>query len=132
MQSSTSAPLAHDSRRFTRTPERFTLTVASPTESGTLHGWAVEELAVSGRLAKLAVERTDPGHGDITTQGRVEITTQNVAAFSVDKEKLEKLREVTVNGREVELNALAKDTTRARFLLKNKEWVVTVSDTCLL
>ncbi|KAL1730124.1 hypothetical protein EV714DRAFT_284474 [Schizophyllum commune] len=109
-------------------PDRFTLTVASPTESGSLHGWAVEELAVPGRLSKLAVERTDPGHGDITTQGRVEITTQNVAAFSVDKEKLEKLRGVTVNGKEVELNALAKDTTRARFLLKNKEWVVTDQD----
>ncbi|KAL1709962.1 hypothetical protein EV121DRAFT_275862 [Schizophyllum commune] len=109
-------------------PDRFTLTVASTTESGTLHGWAVEELAVPGRLAKLAVERTDPGHGDIMTRGRVEITAQNVAAFSVDKKDFEQLREVTINGKEVELNALAKDTTRARFELKNKEWVVTDQD----
>ena len=69
---------------------------------------------------------------DVTTQKRVEITTQNVAAFSVDKKGFEQLREVTVNGKEVELNALAKDTTHARFELKNNEWVVTVSDTCLL
>ncbi|KAL1669386.1 hypothetical protein GGF50DRAFT_123232 [Schizophyllum commune] len=103
-------------------PDCFTLTVASPTESGSLYGWAVEELAVPGRLAKLAVERTYPGHEDTTTRGRVEITTQNVAAFSVEKEKLEKLREVTINGKGVELNALAKDTTRARFLHKSKEW----------
>ncbi|KAI5835596.1 hypothetical protein K523DRAFT_368134 [Schizophyllum commune Tattone D] len=103
-------------------PETFTLTIASPTESGSLHGWAVEELAVPGRLAKLTVVRTAQERAEATTQGRADVQTQNIIAFSIDKDTFEQLREITVNGKEVELNALAKDTTRARLELKNKEW----------
>ncbi|KAI4528329.1 hypothetical protein K525DRAFT_252265 [Schizophyllum commune Loenen D] len=101
-------------------PDRFTLTVASPTESGSLHGWAVEELAVPGRLARLSAVRTTPG--------RVDLTTQNIAAFTVDKEELEHLREVTVNGKDVKLSRLAKGATRARFWFRNKEWMVIDQD----
>uniref|UniRef100_D8PW24 Peptidase S9 prolyl oligopeptidase catalytic domain-containing protein n=1 Tax=Schizophyllum commune (strain H4-8 / FGSC 9210) TaxID=578458 RepID=D8PW24_SCHCM len=106
--------LAAPASPYSKAIERFTLTVASPTESGTLHGWAVEELAVPGRLAKLSVARTIPG--------RVDVKTQNVAAFTVDKDVFEHLREVTINGKEVELRGLAKGTMRARFSFKNKEW----------
>ncbi|KAL1691452.1 hypothetical protein GGG16DRAFT_53664 [Schizophyllum commune] len=100
--------------RSMRTSDRFTLTVASPTESGSLHGWAVETLKVPGRLARLTVVRT--------AQERVDVKTRNVAAFSLDTSDFEGLSEVTVNGKEVKLSGLAKDTTRARFELKNKGW----------
>ncbi|KAJ7756820.1 hypothetical protein DFH07DRAFT_473596 [Mycena maculata] len=53
----------------------FTLTVAVPSESGSLHGWKIERLTVPGRLGRLTVQ----AFGD----NRLRIVTSNVDRFSV-------------------------------------------------
>ncbi|KAJ6618285.1 hypothetical protein B0H10DRAFT_2164198 [Mycena sp. CBHHK59/15] len=53
----------------------FTLTVAVPAESGSLHGWKIERLNVPGRLGRLTVEVLD--------DSQLHIVTSNVNRFSV-------------------------------------------------
>ncbi|KAJ7093157.1 hypothetical protein C8R44DRAFT_399607 [Mycena epipterygia] len=53
----------------------FTLTVAVPAESGSLHGWKVERLHVPGRLGRLTVQAL--------TDNELRIVTSNVDRFSV-------------------------------------------------
>ncbi|KAJ7445786.1 hypothetical protein B0H11DRAFT_2086878 [Mycena galericulata] len=53
----------------------FTLTVAVPAESGSLHGWKIERLRVPGRLGRLTV--------DAFTGNQLRIVTSNVDRFSV-------------------------------------------------
>ncbi|KAG7092176.1 hypothetical protein E1B28_008545 [Marasmius oreades] len=53
----------------------FTLTVALPSDSGTLHGWRVDRLSVPGRLGRLNVELDEE---------KVRVVSSNVKAFSVD------------------------------------------------
>ncbi|KAJ6606577.1 hypothetical protein DFH09DRAFT_1242069 [Mycena vulgaris] len=53
----------------------FTLTVAVPAESGSLHGWKIERLSVPGRLSRLTVHTL----GDT----ELRIVTSNVDRFSV-------------------------------------------------
>ncbi|KAJ7582507.1 hypothetical protein C8J56DRAFT_954942 [Mycena floridula] len=61
-----------------RPPSRsFTLTVAIPAESGSLHGWRIEALSIPGRLGRIRVEI---GEGD-----KISVATSNVAWFSVDR-----------------------------------------------
>ncbi|KAL1947537.1 hypothetical protein VTO73DRAFT_13261 [Trametes versicolor] len=52
----------------------FTLTVALPSDSGSLHGWSIHSLRVPGRLARLTVD---------LKQGAIQVRTSNVKAFSV-------------------------------------------------
>ena len=52
----------------------FTLTVANPKDSGSLHGWSVHRVSVPGRLARLSVANKEGG---------VSVRTTNVKAFSV-------------------------------------------------
>ena len=40
-------------------PERFTLTVANPSEAGSKGGWSIREIETPGRLSKLSVELKD-------------------------------------------------------------------------
>ncbi|THV08034.1 hypothetical protein K435DRAFT_815267 [Dendrothele bispora CBS 962.96] len=54
----------------------FTLTVAIPAESGSLHGWRIESLDIPGRIARLMIHSTD--------DGKVFVTSSNVRAFSVN------------------------------------------------
>ncbi|CAK5279385.1 unnamed protein product [Mycena citricolor] len=58
-----------------RPSPRYTLTVANPSESGSLHGWKVEQFCVPGRLARLTVQH----HGE----RRIVVTTSNVCSFSL-------------------------------------------------
>ncbi|KAJ7236724.1 hypothetical protein B0H12DRAFT_124090 [Mycena haematopus] len=53
----------------------FTLTVAVPAESGSLHGWKIERLSVPGRLGRLTV--------NVLTDNKLRIVTSNVDRFSV-------------------------------------------------
>ncbi|KAK1229074.1 hypothetical protein PQX77_007890 [Marasmius sp. AFHP31] len=53
----------------------FTLTVALPADSGTLHGWRVDRLSTPGRLARLAVQ---------VNNDQVHVVSSNIKAFSVD------------------------------------------------
>jgi hypothetical protein len=53
----------------------FTLTVAVPAESGSLHGWKIERLSVPGRLGRLTV--------DVLADNQLRIVTSNVDRFSV-------------------------------------------------
>ncbi|KAJ7470355.1 hypothetical protein FB451DRAFT_1038083 [Mycena latifolia] len=53
----------------------FTLTVAVPAESGSLHGWKIERLSVPGRLGRLTV--------DALADNQLRIVTSNVDQFTV-------------------------------------------------
>ncbi|KAJ7184189.1 hypothetical protein C8R46DRAFT_1063195 [Mycena filopes] len=53
----------------------FTLTVAVPAESGSLHGWKIERLSIQGRLGRLTVETL--------ADNELRIITSNVDRFSV-------------------------------------------------
>ncbi|KAJ7043274.1 hypothetical protein C8F04DRAFT_1074310 [Mycena alexandri] len=53
----------------------FTLTVAVPSESGSLHGWKIERLSVPGRLGRLTVHTL--------ADNQLRIVTSNVDRFSV-------------------------------------------------
>ncbi|KAJ7168119.1 hypothetical protein C8R43DRAFT_1060269 [Mycena crocata] len=55
--------------------DTFTLTVAAPAESGSLHGWKIERLCVPGRLGRLTVHRL--------SDNQIRIVTSNVDRFSV-------------------------------------------------
>ncbi|KAI0362755.1 hypothetical protein OH77DRAFT_1389445 [Trametes cingulata] len=52
----------------------FTLTVAVPSDSGSLHGWSVHRLNVPGRLGRLSVQ---------IGQDAIRVRTSNVKAFSI-------------------------------------------------
>ncbi|KAI6110086.1 hypothetical protein F5141DRAFT_1215536 [Pisolithus sp. B1] len=56
---------------------RFTLTVAVPHESGSMHGWRVCALSTPGLLARLEVSPAQ-------SEGRVFVRTTNVSIFSLD------------------------------------------------
>ncbi|KAI0698480.1 hypothetical protein BC835DRAFT_1268955 [Cytidiella melzeri] len=66
-----------------RTPHVFTLTVAIPSESGSLHGFRVLKLKTPGRLARLAVTTDNEG---------VHVVPKNVATFSLSIRGLRSLR----------------------------------------
>ncbi|KAI0075479.1 hypothetical protein K474DRAFT_1691814 [Panus rudis PR-1116 ss-1] len=53
----------------------FTLTVSIPAESGSFHGWKIEELRIPGRLGRLTVTRKH--------LGGIVVRTQNVAIISI-------------------------------------------------
>ncbi|ESK87531.1 transmembrane protein [Moniliophthora roreri MCA 2997] len=57
-------------------PRDFTLTVAIPADSGSMHGWQIQRLSVPGRLARLHVKTTE--------NYEVRVTSSNVKSFSVD------------------------------------------------
>ncbi|KAH9901635.1 hypothetical protein C8Q73DRAFT_678452 [Cubamyces lactineus] len=57
-----------------KTSRSFTLTVAAPSDSGSLHGWSILRLGVPGRLGRLMVEAS----GDA-----IRVRTRNVQAFSI-------------------------------------------------
>ncbi|KAJ7702393.1 hypothetical protein B0H17DRAFT_923464 [Mycena rosella] len=58
----------------------FTLTVAVPAESGSLHGWKIERLSVPGRLGRLTVHAL--------TDNELRIVTSNVEQFTVRADML--------------------------------------------
>ncbi|KAK7023879.1 transmembrane protein [Favolaschia claudopus] len=58
-----------------RRSKTFTLTVADPSESGSLHGWKIEGLTVRGRLGRLTV--------DMRTEHELRVVTSNVDRFSM-------------------------------------------------
>ncbi|KAJ7090213.1 hypothetical protein B0H15DRAFT_779111 [Mycena belliarum] len=53
---------------------RFTLTVAVPAESGSMHGWKIERLRVPGHLARLTVHSLDD---------KLHVVTSNVDRFTL-------------------------------------------------
>ncbi|KAJ8507170.1 hypothetical protein ONZ45_g10429 [Pleurotus djamor] len=61
-------------------PQEFTLTVANPSESGSLFGFKVLRLSIPGRLGKLKVNKDE--------RGLLNISTTNVDAFQVDFKRL--------------------------------------------
>ncbi|KAF7295253.1 hypothetical protein MIND_01064200 [Mycena indigotica] len=56
-------------------PNTFTLTVAIPTESGSLHGFTIECLTTPGRLARLTVH--------VSANGQLQVSSTNVQRFSI-------------------------------------------------
>ncbi|KAJ6488662.1 hypothetical protein C8R47DRAFT_490907 [Mycena vitilis] len=62
------------SRRRSRS-STFTLTVAVPAESGSLHGFNIERLGIPGRLGRLTVDALD--------DNKLRVVTSNVDRFSV-------------------------------------------------
>ncbi|TRM59420.1 hypothetical protein BD626DRAFT_572702 [Schizophyllum amplum] len=91
--------------KLPRASHRFTLTVVNPRESGTLHGWAIDDLVTPGRLARLDVFRYGPKRADVRAT--------NVLEFSLDSDDYRRLQNLTVNGQHVEWHhSAAHDSTR--------------------
>ncbi|KAH9857796.1 hypothetical protein C2E23DRAFT_719844 [Lenzites betulinus] len=74
VQSFVSSLLEQSNSKDTPTSKSFTLTVAIPADSGSLHGWSIHSLRVPGRLARLTV---------VIQEGAVEVRTTNVKGFSI-------------------------------------------------
>ncbi|KAF7800246.1 hypothetical protein EIP86_011493 [Pleurotus ostreatoroseus] len=97
---------------------KFTLTVAVPSESGSLHGWRIESLRVPGRLARMTVE---------IREHQILIDSRNTHMFSVSRRAYGQLFEddattLIVDGQQL---ALAMDESYARheaiFFVRNQE-----------
>ncbi|PFH45661.1 hypothetical protein AMATHDRAFT_200381 [Amanita thiersii Skay4041] len=58
----------------------FTLTVSVPAESGSLHGWAIQELNIPGRLGRL--------HINLSDSETAHVSTINVHLFTLDRSYL--------------------------------------------
>ncbi|RXW24865.1 hypothetical protein EST38_g947 [Candolleomyces aberdarensis] len=70
-------------------PPSFTLTVSNPSEVGSLHGWRIHSLHISGRLGSLRVDA--PG------DGIVRVSTNNVESFSLqDESVISGIKELTI------------------------------------
>ncbi|KAL7283150.1 hypothetical protein ACG7TL_002576 [Trametes sanguinea] len=80
MQTSPSAKILGSHTESTSTADNasasrsFTLTVAVPSDSGSLHGWSILSLTAPGRLGRLTVE---------SQKGAWKVHTRNVRAFSI-------------------------------------------------
>ncbi|KAJ6500423.1 hypothetical protein C8R45DRAFT_67979 [Mycena sanguinolenta] len=81
------------SRRRPRS-KTFTLTIAVPAESGSLHGWKIERLSVPGRLGRLTV--------DVRAENELRIVTSNVDRFSISTDVWDNIGSLRVD------NALLK------------------------
>ncbi|KAF7338633.1 Transmembrane protein [Mycena venus] len=86
-----------------RTPPRrrprsktFTLTVAVPAESGSLHGWKIERLIVPGRLGRLTVH--------ILADNQLRIVTSNVDRFSMFADAWESVEALHVDDTQLEFS----------------------------
>ncbi|KAH7927731.1 hypothetical protein BV22DRAFT_1110944 [Leucogyrophana mollusca] len=95
----------------------FTLTVAVPSESGSLHGWRILALEVPGRLARLYVKDND---------GAVAIKATNVSVISVDLSEYH-IDTLTINGSQITTDLAGSNT--AICLVKTLEpgaprWIV--------
>ncbi|KAJ7285998.1 hypothetical protein C8J57DRAFT_1286459 [Mycena rebaudengoi] len=75
VQSFLDALLRQPSSQHKPRSKTFTLTVAVPFESGSLHGWKIEALEVPGRLGRLTVEALP--------DNKIRVVTSNVIRFSV-------------------------------------------------
>ncbi|KAJ7771786.1 hypothetical protein B0H16DRAFT_1772103, partial [Mycena metata] len=73
----------------------FTLTVAVPADSGSLHGWKIERLSVPGRLGRLTVH--------ILADNQLRIVTSNVDRFSVLGDAWEGLASLQVDNSALEI-----------------------------
>ncbi|KAI0822633.1 hypothetical protein BC628DRAFT_1326905 [Trametes gibbosa] len=74
VRSFVSSVIGQSGRKDTPTSQSFTLTVAIPADSGSLHGWSIHRLSVPGRLARLTVD---------LQEGAIRVRTRNVKAFSI-------------------------------------------------
>ncbi|KAI0371785.1 hypothetical protein BV20DRAFT_1066969 [Pilatotrama ljubarskyi] len=76
----------------------FTLTVAIPRDSGSLHGWSIHRLNLPGRLGRLTVE---------VEQEAIRVRTSNVKAFSIRIGSLPSVahnKPFIIDGQQVELD----------------------------
>ncbi|KAF8636685.1 hypothetical protein AX17_003490 [Amanita inopinata Kibby_2008] len=98
--------------------KEFSLTVSIPAESGSLHGWRIEELATPGRQGRIRVEVVD---GE-----RARVSTTNVHAFSLDQRYCH-LSSFVVDETDI---ALSRSDFRPSFVCferaLDKTWKVTV------
>ncbi|KAJ2931423.1 hypothetical protein H1R20_g5707, partial [Candolleomyces eurysporus] len=68
-----------ENERVEAVPPSFTLTVSNPSEVGSLHGWRIHSLHISGRLGSMRVDALD----DI-----VKVSPNNVQSFSLQDESV--------------------------------------------
>ncbi|KAH7927722.1 hypothetical protein BV22DRAFT_255973 [Leucogyrophana mollusca] len=80
--------------------QSFTLTVAVPSESGSMHGWRILALEVPGRLARLQVKDND---------GAVAIKATNVSMISVDLSQY-RINTLTINGSQITTDLTGSNT----------------------
>ncbi|EJD02092.1 uncharacterized protein FOMMEDRAFT_157287 [Fomitiporia mediterranea MF3/22] len=90
----------------------FTLTVADPVRSGSMHGCTIDELIIPGRLARLQVD---------THSGNTHIRTTNVRKFSVDSGSLWCRSPVVVDGSHLSMAAQEKQK-RTFTIAEDRSW----------
>ncbi|KAI9718623.1 MAG: hypothetical protein M1828_006631 [Chrysothrix sp. TS-e1954] len=93
------------------TPESFTLTVASPVESGPKFGFRIEDLSRPGQLGKVHVKTSDDG---------LSVTTSNVLRFSLDCSAYAS-DQLTIDGQFVALDR-GHHTLRVHLMRRDLRW----------
>ncbi|KAH8108461.1 hypothetical protein DFH11DRAFT_1632998 [Phellopilus nigrolimitatus] len=68
---------------------QFTQTVVDPSQSGSLHGWAIDVVSIPGRLSRLHVNLRD---------GETHVRTTNVQTFSLSPVAIGSDRTLVING----------------------------------
>ncbi|KAI1790745.1 hypothetical protein LXA43DRAFT_973466 [Ganoderma leucocontextum] len=97
----------------------FTLTVAVPSDSGSLYGWSIHRLSIPGRLGRLTVH---------INLGGISVETTNIRAFSYRLGSLpEDVKNLLflVDGQAVELDKATWDQPKFSFGLVQEEGVWT-------
>ncbi|TCD68231.1 hypothetical protein EIP91_011300 [Steccherinum ochraceum] len=95
----------------------FTLTVAIPSDSGSLHGFHIDSLLIPGRLGRLTVE---------VNEGKVFVKTINIKAFSIAHEPdvlLAGKASIVVDGQDFDVTALRTQSAK-HLLRKESQWEV--------
>ncbi|PIL23730.1 hypothetical protein GSI_13480 [Ganoderma sinense ZZ0214-1] len=97
----------------------FTLTVAVPSDSGSLHGWSIYRLGIPGRLGRLTVNINPDG---------ISVETSNIGAFSYRPESLPKdvkNAPFLVDGQRIELDEATWDQPNFSLALVQEKGVWT-------
>ncbi|KAI0637266.1 hypothetical protein C8Q77DRAFT_1051392 [Trametes polyzona] len=97
----------------------FTLTVAIPSDSGSLHGWSIHQVEVPGRLGRLQVE---------LEKDAIRVRTTNVKAFSIHIGTLpDHVRDApfVLDGQKIELDDGTWDASEFKLALSRENGIWT-------
>jgi len=101
---------------------RFTLTVAIPRDSGSLHGWRIESLQVPGRLGQLTVHKKDGLEVHVTTRN-VRVLSISNPYFAYEKEDPHSVAHIVIDSQRLPLSLpLSESEAVSRFVLNGSSW----------
>ncbi|KAI0710381.1 hypothetical protein C8T65DRAFT_708227 [Cerioporus squamosus] len=116
VQTFVSKALEGHEKALSSTSRSYTLTVASPADVGSLHGWRIHKLRIPGRLARLSVD---------VGQDAVRVRSTNVEAFSLRIASLPTDVQILVDGQTLELDEATWDLPDFTLALSQKSGVWT-------